>query len=368
MNNLDHPTLLNENHLLAATINAAQEERKWTGVLLEHLMECDRRGLHLKLGYSSLHEFAVQYLGLSDGAAHRRIQSMRLTAQVPVVAEKISQGEITLSHASKLQSYFQCEERIGNGLTIEEKTEWVKKSQNLSVRNLEREILKEASLEVKTRLLEKTREISAEHTELRVAVTHDFVEKLEELKNFLGHTLADGKIQTLFEKLVDQELVRQRKKHGIGQDIRMEPSLNESRSPDLVRPKDAGEKKLEQRPHRTTQGRAHIPTPIKRAVWARAKGQCEALAVSIAEWSNGCDPEKIQEEGKTNGETQRYLRAPRRCMARRLLQVDLIHPVALGGTDELTNLRLLCAHHNRARQHPETPVAQHKRTELLRRS
>jgi hypothetical protein len=93
---------LPESHLLTGLKNAVSEERKWTQLILEYLLECDRRGLHLKLGFASLHEFSVQYLGLSDGAAHRRIQSMRLMAGVPAVSEKIASGALTLSNAAKL--------------------------------------------------------------------------------------------------------------------------------------------------------------------------------------------------------------------------------------------------------------------------
>ena len=57
---------LSETELLESTKRAASEERRWTQTLIEHLGECDRRGLHLKRGYASLHEFAVQCLGLSD--------------------------------------------------------------------------------------------------------------------------------------------------------------------------------------------------------------------------------------------------------------------------------------------------------------
>jgi 5-methylcytosine-specific restriction endonuclease McrA len=38
-----------------------------------------------------------------------------------------------------------------------------------------------------------------------------------------------------------------------------------------------------------------------------------------------------------------------RCNSRHFIQLDHIHPVALGGTNEPENLRLLCGQHNRWR-------------------
>ncbi len=37
------------------------------------------------------------------------------------------------------------------------------------------------------------------------------------------------------------------------------------------------------------------------------------------------------------------------CASRDLVQIDHIQPLALGGKNELNNLRLLCASHNRRR-------------------
>jgi len=65
--------------------------------------------------------------------------------------------------------------------------------------------------------------------------------------------------------------------------------------------------------------RHYIPVKIKRAVFARANSCCEYQ-----------DPQ-----------------SGRKCGSRYQPQVDHIKPVALGGTDEPSNLRLLCGVHNR---------------------
>jgi len=57
---------------------------------------------------------------------------------------------------------------------------------------------------------------------------------------------------------------------------------------------------------------------LKRMVWARAKAQCEF-------------------ESKDG----------RRCLSKYLLQIDHVIPKSKGGLDEASNLRLLCANHNK---------------------
>ena len=72
---------------------------------------------------------------------------------------------------------------------------------------------------------------------------------------------------------------------------------------------------------RARRARRHIPAAVRRAVWRRDGGTC-------------CYQDPLT--GVTCGSTH-------------LLQIDHIVPVAQGGRDDIANLRLLCAVHNRRR-------------------
>ena len=72
---------------------------------------------------------------------------------------------------------------------------------------------------------------------------------------------------------------------------------------------------------RARRARRHIPAAVRRAVWRRDGGAC-------------CYQDPLT--GVTCGSTH-------------LLQIDHIVPVAQGGSDDIANLRLLCAVHNRLR-------------------
>src|ERR1700722_5471129 len=116
-------SLLEKSELLHRTQELVERERMTTMELIECLREIDRRLLFLEFGYSSLFEFSVRHLGLSEGSAQRRISAMRLVRDIPEAKEKLESGEISLSNASQVQSAFRASLMAGNSLSGEEKRE-----------------------------------------------------------------------------------------------------------------------------------------------------------------------------------------------------------------------------------------------------
>src|SRR5579871_4342818 len=109
---------LSDYELVEHTKDCVLKERRATLLVLDRLREVVRRGVHLSMGYGSLHEFCTGELGYSDGAAHRRIQAMRLCDELPDAKEAIADGTLSLSTAASLESYFKKE---GQGLSSEAK-------------------------------------------------------------------------------------------------------------------------------------------------------------------------------------------------------------------------------------------------------
>ncbi len=62
--------------------------------------------------------------------------------------------------------------------------------------------------------------------------------------------------------------------------------------------------------------RVHLPLALQRSVWSKSQGQCEATTHQ------------------------------KRCSSRYRLQIDHKMPLALGGSNDPANLRILCFHHN----------------------
>jgi hypothetical protein len=124
---------------------AVAEERKSQLRVLHLLREVETDGHYLEMGFPSLFEFATRALGYSAGAAHRRIQSMRLLRTIPEMEDKIEDGSLSLCVAAKTQSFFRSEDqkRKSEGdekLSVQTKQEIAQSMLGASMRECERKL------------------------------------------------------------------------------------------------------------------------------------------------------------------------------------------------------------------------------------
>ena len=103
--------------LLAHTRSLVLHEQALQLAVLDHLREIHARHLHLRLGFSSLFDYAVRELGYSEGAAWRRIKSMRLCSETAGSRERLQDGSLTLSAAALLQNTFDLQQRAATAAT-----------------------------------------------------------------------------------------------------------------------------------------------------------------------------------------------------------------------------------------------------------
>ena len=95
-------TPLTDKELAAALHELAAGERANTLEILVHLSEFERRDLHLRLGYPSMFEYCTRGLGYSESSAVRRLQSARLARRFPEVYRAIERKDLTVVTASML--------------------------------------------------------------------------------------------------------------------------------------------------------------------------------------------------------------------------------------------------------------------------
>jgi hypothetical protein len=282
--------------LLSRAQSLAQKERELSLEVLQHLREIERRSLYAKCGYPSLFEYAVQELKYSQGAAHRRIASMRLLKEIPEMEAKLETGEMSLSTLSRAQTFFRQEKAHVKGR--DEKLEILKVLENKSAREVERELVCRSS-EPEKLIPERLRPISETHSELKILLNTEMLKVLEELKCLLSHARPNASLKELLEFALRETLTR----------LRPRPLLPTS--------------ELEQqssKPHisRPTRFTRYLAQHIKREVWHRDGGMCTYV-----------DPVS----GKC-------------CGSKHFLEYDHIHPLALGGESTPDNLRLRCRVHN----------------------
>ena len=313
-------------------------------------LNSDQLLLFLKLGYSSLFEFVTKELGLSESAAQRRIQCMRLMQDLPETRQAYEQGSLSLSNAAKLQSHFQAIKKSGQTKTIDEKKEIAKHAENKSQSECEQMLSK---LTPELPKPDKARILSPTLRELKFSISEDLFKKIERLKELLSHSHPNATLTELMELLVTSHLTKLEKAKGLRPE-RDQPDDKSSQKLDKNNQKTAAKNQKNtaqnsdqnaennsgeigenpKTPHIKTDKtdknnlvhtaaktlpvgiRVALPVQLKRQAWSRADGKCE------------------------------YEHQGRRCSSRYQLEIDHVQALALGGSNELSNLRLACKNHN----------------------
>lgn len=287
---------LSNDKLLSHAKGLAIQERQATLALIEAIAEIDQRKLYLERGFASLWELATKELGLSEGAAHRRINAARLLVRSPEIKPAIESGALSLSNAAQVQGFLRREAKQGR---VRDPLEVAKAVQNLSQAECHARFF-EISPESAAPLGEGTRVVSEKKDrELKFVVSAELFEKLERIKGLIAHAKPNASYSELLDYLATEMLARLEKAKGISADRKV--ALTAAAKVTAL-PKGK---------------RVCLPVALRKGVWARSQGQCE------------------------------FVHQGRRCSSRRFLQEDHVIPLVQGGANELSNLRLLCAAHNR---------------------
>lgn len=138
--------------------------------------------------------------------------------------------------------------------------------------------------------------VAEDRWSLRVTLDVSLKEDIETLKMLLGHKIASGDLSEVLREAVRCGIEKHGKRRGS-----VAPAHEKARAPE-----------------RGLRGESRaIPASVRREVWARDGGRCTFEA----------------KDG-------------RRCGSRWQLELDHVHPAALGGAPTIDNLRLRCRRHN----------------------
>ncbi len=294
---------LSDDVLLTETKKLVGQEREGLIKILHHLREIDRRRLFSSQGFSSLFAYAVKQLGYSEDQAHRRISAMRLLKDLPQVEEKIQSGTISLTNLSMAHSLFKREAKL-SPMNTEQKINLLEKLENKPSREAEKILIQHSSQPL-TLSAEKIRIVAENLVEMKILINDSLQEKIKTLKGLLAHSNPNMSVSELIEKLCDLGLhnwdpARKEKERG---------NASQTESPEL-KSTEMNQSKSLTSPWAPQKERAKNVRPLKagvrRQVWKRAQSKCENCGSNYA------------------------------------LQIDHKVPRAVGGSNELENLRLLC--------------------------
>lgn len=217
----------------------AQTYRKQEALLLEVLIEIDRKRAYLPLGYSSLFQYCVSALNLTESQSYAFMAISRKSVEVPELKAAVEKNEITVSNARKLVSV----------ITPENKETWLEKGRTLTQASLEREIVKENPLPP---VQERVRSVSDSESELRVGLDAEMEKDLARVKAILGASSAKEALKAMLKDYL--------KRH--------DPVKKAERAADVARPAQLGVRPV---------GR-YIPRPAFHEVQKRDQGRCQFKA------------------------------------------------------------------------------------------
>jgi len=276
---------LSDEMLMQKTDGLVKEERERLTNLLRHFREIERRRLYSDYKYGSLHKMLVGHYGYSDDEAYLRTSAMRLLKDVPEVEEKITNGELTLSHLGLAQTFFRKEAKIQQAeISKDMKLEILSQISDQSLREAERFVLSQSSAPEEHKP-DKVRIISEEKMEYRFTADNSLETKISEVKGLLAHKYPSLSMAELLEVMCELT-IETLKKEKAG--VRLKPR-------DMKNTKEA-----------ISSEETKSYTQIQREVWQESQFKC----------SN--------------------------CGSMYAMEKDHRQARAMGGSNEKKNLRILC--------------------------
>ncbi|MDZ4677072.1 MAG: HNH endonuclease signature motif containing protein [Oligoflexia bacterium] len=285
--------------------SAVREENLAQTKVLHLLDEAERRRLYSK-EYSSLHAYCVKTLKYTEGAAQRRVDTMRAMKLIPEIEIKILSGELNLSSVAQAQTFFRHEKKSGKPYSLDQKIGLLAKLENKSTRECIQTLV---AISPNSIPQEKRRVLTKDKTELKVVLDEVVLEKLDKLKALMSHKNPNMTDSELINELADIALKK------------FDPALKpikakkENKKPENLNapPPPAPEVRTQNDiPNSNMSISRYIPQQLKIFVWQRDKGKCTYP----------------------------------KCESRYFLEYDHISPIVLGGKTCAENLRLLCKAHN----------------------
>lgn len=283
-----------------------REERRVGHEILLLVREGERRRLYIDKGYPSAFEWLVKGYGYSHSAAYRRIQAARVLRDVPELGEKLQEGAVNMTTLAQMQSTIQRQERLdGKQVPMALKQELAKNIEGKSSEETHRLLVTHFPQAAKRP--ETLRAISADETRLSVVLDQETVGLLQRAKERLSHAQPNAGWAEIIKHVLREFIKR-------AEGLRSRASRVVNKLTGVPATQSAAAAK----PGGSASG--SLPLGVRRAVLRRSDYSCEYFDV---------------ETGMV-------------CGSRFQVEVDHIKPRALGGTDEVENLRCLCRIHNLA--------------------
>jgi hypothetical protein len=304
-------TRISNSELLTRFGKLVRTERKITHLILQHIAEIDSRKLHLDEGYPSLYEFLMEVGGYTSSSALRRMSSARLLRDVPEVAFKIESGALNLSQLTQVQQAINTVQKLeSRQVNADEKRELLALIENTT--QDQSEIILSQKLNLPVVHEEKEKHNADGSVTLTITYNVEEIAVLRQARDLISHTIPDGKWSKALAHLAQKEI--KRRTHVNSRNLNF---AEKSSKGNIQKENESAGNSNRNAESNKSYNRKAIPQAIKKIVLNRDK----------------CCQYKNKRTGKI-------------CGSRRFIQMDHRQSVWADGSNELGNLKVLCAQHN----------------------
>ncbi len=304
--NSTHLNSISDDKLIDDLKSLALQERKIQKQIILHIVEIDRRKLFLAKGFSSLFEYLTDFIGFSRGTAQRGIDAARLSYDVPEVIDRIEDGTIKLSQVSLLQQSFrEVHSKTKTKVSQAFKKDLVSELIDKSV--IESQVVVKQRLNIDLKQVPRVQYQKDESVRLEITLSKSQWQKLEKMRELLSNSVPDGTWDNVLEYVSDRVIQQKDKSRLINRDQKKKTLVQDQTVNDN---------------HAGSGQRTYLSKSTERIVFNRDQ-YCQFTAEPSA------------------------LTTSKKCGSKWQLNIDHIQPVWAGGTNDLSNLRVLCGQHNR---------------------
>jgi hypothetical protein len=316
----------------------SRSERKITHEVLLHVIEVEKREIYRDYSYDRVYEYLIEEMSYDESGAYRRIQAARILKNSPDISEKLVEGTLKLTQLVKLDTFIKHEMKEGKLVTQETRDQILNKLEHKTGKETEQILAEEFNYTPKKRPKETTQKDGS----IRVEITFTQEERaiIKTAQDLISHVVYDYDLAQAFVHLAKSEIKKKQSPSSEPNAAKKGASVKEASQANSKQHSGIATSKVEEAPRANevseaatqtdscplTQSfclaqkprRKHIPLKTQREVRAKANHRCEHVHPNHA-----------------------------RCTSTYQTQIDHIIPVAKGGTNDIANLRLLCANHNR---------------------
>jgi len=279
-------------------IRAGRQFKRAESEVISVLQAVDGKRVFVKKGFSSITDYAIRVMGMSESTAAQFVYVSRKAVNIPEIKVAIDKGKLTVSQAR----------RISSVITQENKEVLIHQACTLSQRALEREV---ATINPKFAVPERIKAISSDRDSYQGSWSKEVTHKLRRLQNLLSqknNKLCDFEQAMLFSLDVALEKIDPVKKAQRSVIRKEKPKRLASRQV----PEQAG---------------PAIPACVQHGVNLRDDRQCTHKDAS-----------------------------GRRCSNNKFLHLHHVVPQSHGGKHTVDNIVTLCGMHHRAHHQMDLPL------------